>query len=82
MVYTFVMLKRPTMILLGILALALLPSCATSEMIARAQGRPGPMDPPNQQPPPPMPGYYALVPLVLPFDAVAWPIEVAMGYRP
>lgn len=76
------MIKHPSVILLCALAVASLSSCATSEMISRAQGQPGPMDPPNLRPPPPMPGYYALVPLVLPFDAVTWPIQLAMGYRP
>jgi hypothetical protein len=76
------MFKRPALLLLCAICLASLPACATSEMISRAQGQPGPMDPPDLQPPPPMPAYYALVPLVLPFDAVAWPIQLAMGYRP
>ena len=50
-------------------------SCATQDMIAKAQGLPGPLDPPNQPPTKPNPAYYALVPLVLPFDLVAWPFE-------
>lgn len=54
---------------------AILSSCATQDMIAKAQGRPGPLDPPNQPPTNPNPGYYALVPVVLPFDLVAWPFQ-------
>lgn len=50
-------------------------SCATQDMIAKAQGLPGPLDPPNQPPTKPNPAYYALVPLVFPFDLVAWPFE-------
>jgi hypothetical protein len=69
-------------VLLPLLCAASLSSCATSEMISRAQGQPGPMDNPNVQPPPPMPAYYALVPVVFPFDAITWPIQLAMGYHP
>lgn len=53
----------------------LVSSCATQDMIAKAQGRPGPLDPPNLPPTKPNPAYYALVPLVLPFDLVAWPFQ-------
>ncbi len=53
----------------------LVSSCATQDMIAKANGRPGPLDPPNQPPTKPNPAYYALVPLVLPFDLVAWPFQ-------
>ena len=57
-------------------------SCATSQTIARAEGRPGPNDPPGAPIPPPNPVYYALVPLVLPFDMVTWPIQYfVMGDR-
>jgi len=69
------MLKRFPHFLLCALALGLFSSCATSEMLARAQGRPGPMDPPNSRPLPPNPAYYALVPLVFPFDLVFWPVQ-------
>ena len=50
-------------------------SCATQDMIAKAQGMPGPLDPPNQPPMKPNPAYYLLVPAVLPFDLVAWPFQ-------
>ena len=61
-------------LLLGVLAIALC-SCATQDMIAKANGMPGPLDPPNQPPMKPNPAYYALVPVVLPFDLVAWPFQ-------
>ncbi len=61
-------------LVLGVAALSL-SSCATQTMIARAQGQPAPMDPPNLPPGNPQPGYYALVPLVLPFDLLFWPFE-------
>jgi hypothetical protein len=44
-------------------------------MIAKANGTPGPLDPPNMPPTNPNPAYYALVPVVLPFDLVAWPFQ-------
>lgn len=50
-------------------------SCATQDMIAKAQGAPGPLDPPTQPPSKPNPAYYALVPLTLPFDLIFWPVE-------
>lgn len=56
-------------------ALLALGGCATQDMIAKAQGRPGPLDPPDAAGRAPQPGYYVLVPLVLPFDLVAWPFE-------
>lgn len=61
-------------LLLGVVALSLC-SCATSDMIAKANGNPGPLDSPNQPPTNPNPMYYALVPVVLPFDLVAWPFQ-------
>lgn len=51
--------------------------CVTQQMISRAQGVPGPMDPPNAPVGPPQPAYYALVPLVLPLDLIAGPFELA-----
>lgn len=62
------------LLLLPVLA-ASLNSCATQQMIARAQGNPGPLDGPGAAPAGPQPAYYALVPLVLPIDLVAWPFE-------
>lgn len=50
-------------------------SCATQDMIAKANGTPGPLDPPDQPPQKPNPAYYLLVPVVFPFDLVAWPFE-------
>ena len=61
-------------LLCGAFAL-LLCSCASIDMINKAQGVPGPLDPPNQPPTKPNPAYYLLVPVVFPFDAVAWPFE-------
>lgn len=61
-------------LLLGAVAMALC-SCASSDMIAKANGTPGPLDSPNQPPTNPNPMYYALVPVVLPFDLVAWPFQ-------
>jgi len=62
-------------LIFGVIAMVALNSCATQDMIAKAQGYPGPLDPPNQPPVKPNPAYYALVPVVLPFDLVAWPFQ-------
>jgi len=60
-----------------------LSSCATQDLIAKAQGRPGPLDPPNAPPTKPNPAYYLLVPAVAPFDLVFWPFEYAyLNNRP
>ncbi|CAN5711924.1 hypothetical protein BH09VER1_BH09VER1_44460 [soil metagenome] len=64
------------LLLLGAMAVSF-SSCATSDMIAKANGTPGPLDSPNQPPTNPNPMYYALVPVVLPFDLVAWPFQYA-----
>lgn len=69
------MKKRFAPLLLAVLSLS---SCATTTMVDRANGRPAPMDPPNLPPGPPNPAYYALIPLVLPFDLLAWPFQ--LGY--
>ena len=49
-------------------------SCMSLDMIAHAEGKPPPEDP---QGPPYVarPGYYALVPLVLPLDLITLPIQ-------
>ena len=60
--------------LLGAAALAL-SSCASTDMMAKAQGVRGPLDPPNQPPTKPNPGYYFLIPVVLPFDIATLPIQ-------
>jgi len=44
-------------------------------MVCKAEGRPGPLDPLNQPATKPNPAYYALVPVVLPFDLVTWPFQ-------
>ncbi len=63
-------------VLLPLLAGAMaLSGCVSTDMMAKAQGRPGPLDPPNQPPMKPNPGYYALVPVVLPFDLITLPIQ-------
>lgn len=61
-------------LLLSVAALSL-SSCATQTMIAKAQGRPGPTDPPNLPPGNPNAAYYTLVPLTLPFDLLFWPVQ-------
>jgi hypothetical protein len=49
-------------------------SCMSLDMVAHAEGKAPPTDP--QGPPyPPQPGYYALVPLVLPLDLVSLPVQ-------
>jgi hypothetical protein len=49
-------------------------SCMSLDMIAHAEGKAPPTDP--QGPPyEPQPGYYALVPLVLPLDLVSLPVQ-------
>ena len=56
-------------------ALALLnTSCMSLDLIARAEGKAPPTDP-HGQPYEAQPGYYALVPLVLPLDLVTLPIQ-------
>jgi hypothetical protein len=50
-------------------------SCATQDVIAKASGQPGPLDPPSQPPSKPNAAYYALVPLTVPFDLLTWPIQ-------
>ena len=65
-------------LLLSALLLAvplLVSSCVTADVVARAGGKPPPRGPRNAPAPPPAPAYYALVPLVLPFDIVFWPVE-------
>lgn len=63
-------------------SLLVLNGCVTQQMIAKAQGVPGPLDSPGTPPSPPQPAYYALVPLVLPIDLIAGPIElIAMANR-
>jgi hypothetical protein len=52
-------------------------SCMTSNLLARAEGRPLPGDPPNAQFVP-QPGYYALVPLAFPLDVISFPIQFAV----
>jgi len=49
-------------------------SCMSLDMIAHAEGKAPPTDPAG---PPynPQPGYYALVPLVLPLDLVTLPVQ-------
>lgn len=49
-------------------------SCMSLDMIAHAEGKPPPGDP-NGRPYDPAPGYYALVPLVLPLDLVTLPVQ-------
>lgn len=49
-------------------------SCMTLDMIAHAEGKPPPTDP-HGRPYDAMPGYYALVPLVLPLDLITLPIQ-------
>lgn len=49
-------------------------SCISLDMIAHAEGKPPPTDP-NGRPYDPMPGYYALVPLVLPIDLITLPVQ-------
>jgi len=61
-------------LLCGAMALAL-SSCASTDMMAKAQGVPGPLDPPTQPRTKPNPAYYALVPIVLPFDIATLPIQ-------
>ncbi|GEM_PF-1747603 len=56
------------------LSVGLLSSCMSLDMIAHAEGKPPPTDP-NGRPYDPMPGYYALVPLVLPLDLVTLPVQ-------
>jgi len=49
-------------------------SCMSLDMIAHAEGTTPPTDP-NGRPYDPMPGYYALVPLVLPLDLITLPVQ-------
>lgn len=65
------------LLLLSLLAVApmLLTSCVTADVLARAEGKPPPRGPEGAPAPAPAPAYYALVPLVLPFDILFWPIE-------
>jgi hypothetical protein len=49
-------------------------SCMSLDMVAHAEGKAPPTDP--QGPPyPEQPGYYALVPLVLPLDLISLPVQ-------
>jgi len=61
---------------LGLAAAVVLfqPSCMSLDMIAHAEGTTPPTDP-NGRPYDPMPGYYALVPLVLPLDLITLPVQ-------
>jgi hypothetical protein len=59
--------------LAGVIAM-LQTSCMSLDMIAHAEGKPPPTDP-NGRPYDPMPGYYALVPLVLPLDLITLPVQ-------
>lgn len=62
-------------LVLGTAVLALLnSSCMSLDMIARADGKAPPTDP-QGQPYQAKPGYYALVPLVLPLDLVTLPVQ-------
>jgi hypothetical protein len=49
-------------------------SCMSLDMIAHAEGKAPPTDP-NGRPYDAQPGYYALVPLVLPLDLVTLPVQ-------
>ncbi len=49
-------------------------SCMSLDMIAHAEGKPSPQDP-NGPPYNAAPGYYALVPLVLPLDLITLPVQ-------
>ncbi len=49
-------------------------SCMTMDMIAHAEGTTPPTSP-RGRPYDPMPGYYALVPLVLPLDLITLPVQ-------
>lgn len=49
-------------------------SCMTMDMIAHAEGTTPPTQP-RGRPYDPAPGYYALVPLVLPLDLITLPVQ-------
>lgn len=60
--------------LCAVLVATLGSSCMSLDMIAHAEGKPPPTDP-DGRPYDAMPGYYALVPLVLPLDLITLPIQ-------
>jgi hypothetical protein len=74
------MKRLPLKLLIAGVMVGLLSSCASLDMVARAEGKPGPMDADRDNPAPrePQPAYYALVPLTLPFDLVFWPVQYVM----
>lgn len=49
-------------------------SCMTTNFLARAEGRPLPVDPPDAQFEP-QPAYYLLVPVVFPLDVITFPFQ-------
>ncbi len=69
-------MRMLSVILLAVGCAALQTSCMTTNLLARAEGRPLPADPPNAQFVP-QPGYYLLVPLAFPLDVVSFPIQYA-----
>jgi hypothetical protein len=58
----------------AIAAAMLCSSCMSLDMIAHAEGKAPPTDP-QGRPYDAMPGYYALVPLVLPLDLITLPVQ-------
>lgn len=68
-------MKRSLIFALLCLVPVVFSSCVTADVLARAEGKPPPRGPQTAPAPPPAPLYYALVPLVLPFDILFWPIE-------
>lgn len=68
------MKERLLLPLLIVTAMLLASSCASLEVMARAEGVPGPLaDESTFVSNGPRPAYYALLPLVFPFDVLTFP---------
>lgn len=67
-------MKTFSRLLLAVALGCLNSSCLSLDMIAHAEGKAPPTDP-NGRPYDAAPGYYALVPLVLPLDLISLPAQ-------
>jgi hypothetical protein len=64
--------RMKRILLLALVVPVVFSSCMTSEVLAKAEGKPTPGES-DEIPPPPKPGYYALLPVSVAVDLIFWP---------